>query len=31
MEVVAECAKAMKAYEPDLIMAVGGGSAADSA
>jgi alcohol dehydrogenase class IV len=31
MEVVAECAKAMKAYEPDLIMAVGGGSVMDSA
>jgi alcohol dehydrogenase class IV len=31
MEVVAECAKAMKAYEPDLIMAVGGGSVMDTA
>jgi alcohol dehydrogenase class IV len=31
MEVVAECAKAMKVYEPDLIMAVGGGSVMDSA
>src|SRR5512143_3019249 len=31
MEVVAECARAMKAYEPDLIMAVGGGSVMDSA
>jgi alcohol dehydrogenase class IV len=31
MEVVAECAQAMKAYEPDLIMAVGGGSVMDTA
>jgi len=31
MEVVAECARAMKTYEPDLIMAVGGGSVMDSA
>jgi alcohol dehydrogenase class IV len=31
MEAVAECAKAMKACEPDLIMAVGGGSVMDTA
>jgi len=31
MEVVAECGKAIKAFEPDLIMAVGGGSVMDSA
>jgi alcohol dehydrogenase class IV len=31
MPVVAECAQAIKAYEPDLIMAVGGGSVMDSA
>jgi hypothetical protein len=31
MEVVAECGKAIKAFEPDLIVAVGGGSVMDSA
>ena len=31
MEVVVECAKAVKDFEPDLIMAVGGGSVIDSA
>jgi hypothetical protein len=31
MEVVAECGQAIKAFEPDLIMAVGGGSVMDSA
>ena len=31
MEVVAECAQAIKTFEPDLIMAVGGGSVMDSA
>ncbi len=31
MEVVAECGKAIKTFEPDLIMAVGGGSVMDSA
>jgi alcohol dehydrogenase class IV len=31
MEVVTECARAMKTFEPDLIMAVGGGSVMDSA
>lgn len=31
MEVVAECGKAIGAFEPDLIMAVGGGSVMDSA
>lgn len=31
MEVVAECGKAIRAFEPDLIMAVGGGSVMDSA
>jgi alcohol dehydrogenase class IV len=31
MEVVVECAKAVKDFEPDLIMAVGGGSVMDSA
>jgi alcohol dehydrogenase class IV len=31
MEVVAECGKAIRAFEPDLIMAVGGGSVIDSA
>jgi alcohol dehydrogenase class IV len=31
MEIVMECAQAMKAFEPDLIMAVGGGSVIDSA
>jgi len=31
MPVVAECAQAIKAFEPDLIMAVGGGSVMDSA
>jgi len=31
LEVVTECAQAMKGFEPDLIMAVGGGSVMDSA
>ncbi len=31
MEIVMECGQAMKAFEPDLIMAVGGGSVMDSA
>ena len=31
MEIVAECGKAIKVFEPDLIMAVGGGSVMDSA
>ncbi len=31
MEVVVECAKAVKDFKPDLIMAVGGGSVIDSA
>jgi alcohol dehydrogenase class IV len=31
IEVVAECAQAVRAFEPDLIMSVGGGSVMDSA
>ena len=31
IEVVMECAQAIKAFEPDLIMSVGGGSVMDSA
>jgi alcohol dehydrogenase class IV len=31
IEVVTECARAIKGFEPDLIMAVGGGSVMDSA
>jgi len=31
LEVVTECAQAIKGFEPDLIMAVGGGSVMDSA
>jgi hypothetical protein len=31
IEVVTECAQAVKGFEPDLIMAVGGGSVMDSA
>jgi alcohol dehydrogenase class IV len=31
IEVVAECAQVIRAFEPDLIMAVGGGSVMDSA
>ena len=31
VEVVTECAQAIKGFEPDLIMAVGGGSVMDSA
>jgi alcohol dehydrogenase class IV len=31
IEVVTECAQAIKGFEPDLIMAVGGGSVMDSA
>ncbi len=31
IEVVTDCAQSMKAFEPDLIMAVGGGSVIDSA